>query len=165
MNRTVVILVVVILVIIGIAYFTSSKGTPNTVVNPSTTPTADAQMNESASPSASAGKTAMPAATAVSKPASQQYQADLVKYAGRIFQFNAACQSNPNSVTIKNGQAVMLDNRSGDARTIAVDSVKYYLAGYGWRVITLSKPVASLPHTSLIDCGASQNVAKVNIQK
>ena len=85
------------------------------------------------------------------------------KYGDKRIQFDMYCQANPVNSTYKNGTAIMLDNRSGDARTIAVNGVHYVLGGYGWKILTLSSKV--LPATWAVDCGSARNVSKILIQK
>ncbi|HYU64759.1 MAG TPA: hypothetical protein VEK36_00615 [Candidatus Paceibacterota bacterium] len=88
---------------------------------------------------------------------------DAVKlYVNSRIQFDAYCQGVPSSLSLKSGSKVMLDNRSGDARTIKVDGRSYYLAGYGFQIITLSSN--TLPYTVKIDCGSAINVAQVLLQ-
>jgi|SRR3989344_7573471 len=84
------------------------------------------------------------------------------KYNGKRIQFDKYCQANPSNVTFKNGTSIMLDNRSGDARIVSVGGVKYSLAGYGYKVITLSS--TSLPKELLLSCGSSGNVGKILLQ-
>jgi len=57
----------------------------------------------------------------------------------------------------------MFDNRSGDARYIKVGDQVYQLAGYGYKILTLTSPV--LPKTLLLDCGSAVNVGQILLQK
>lgn len=91
------------------------------------------------------------------------YGAAVTQYEGRRIQFGQYCNAIPTSVTYKNGTSIMLDNRSGEARHVKVGPTAYNLAGYGWRVITLTSK--SLPSTLLLDCGASRNVGTILLQK
>jgi hypothetical protein len=89
---------------------------------------------------------------------------DLVKkYEGRRIQFDINCQAIPNNITYKNGTEVMFDNRSGDARIITVGGVQHQLAGYGYKILTLTS--SSLPKNLLISCGAAVNVGQILLQK
>lgn len=65
-------------------------------------------------------------------------------------------------MSIKNGTSIMLDNRSGDARTFAVGGVFYSIAGYGWKVVTPSSK--TLPATMYLDCGSARNVGTIMLQ-
>ncbi len=91
------------------------------------------------------------------------YTQAVKEYQGRIVQFDAMCQAHPNNFTVKNGTAVMFDNRSGDGRWFSLNNFGYYLKGYGFTVITLSS--RKLPLTVVVDCGSAQNVAQILIQK
>lgn len=93
----------------------------------------------------------------------KSYSDAIKRYEGNRFQFDQYCQTDPNSSSYKNGATVMLDNRSGDARTISIGGVKYNLAGYGWRIVTLSS--SKLPTTLYINCGTAVNVAKIQLYK
>ena len=85
------------------------------------------------------------------------------KYAGARIQFDQYCQAVPSSTSYKNGTAVMFDNRSGDARQIALNGTVYSLGGYGFKVIVLTS--AQLPREIKIDCGAARNVGTILLQK
>jgi hypothetical protein len=153
-NTTIIGIVVVIAILIIILVV---GGRPNSDVAQNT-----ASVSPSASASSSPTSSAKPAGTTVA-PSNLSYSDAIKKYAGTRIQFDQYCQASPNQITIKKGTSIMLDNRSGDARTISVGSVKYVMAGYGFRIVT---PTASvLPATLLIDCGSAQNVGKVIIQK
>ena len=96
-------------------------------------------------------------------PATLTYTQAVEQYAGKRIQFNQYCQGVPNYVTYQNGTNIMLDNRSGDARTIKVGATAYSLAGYGFRIVTLSS--ATLPATLLLSCGSAVNVGQILLQK
>lgn len=66
-------------------------------------------------------------------------------------------------MTIKSGTSIMLDNRSGDARTIKVGDQTFQFSGYGYRILTLSSPV--LPKTLMLSCGSAVNVGQILLQK
>ena len=88
---------------------------------------------------------------------------NLVKtYTNKRIQFDINCQAIPNNVTYKSGTTIMLDNRSGDARTISVGSTKYQLAGYGYAIITLYSK--TLPKDLYLNCGSAVNVGKILLQ-
>jgi hypothetical protein len=122
------------------------------------------KVNASATPKASVKATPKPGVTSIPVPPSNPAYGDAIKtYASTRIQLNAQCQASPSALTIKNGQSIMIDNRSGDARWFAVNGTGYYIAGYGFRILPLSSN--SLPATFTIDCGAAQNVARVTVQK
>jgi hypothetical protein len=95
----------------------------------------------------------------------QSYADALKTYENRRIQFDQYCQAIPTSLVFKNGVTLMLDNRSGDARTVKVGPTAYYLSGYGWKIVTLSVPSSTLPATLAIDCGSARNVSKILLQK
>jgi len=66
-------------------------------------------------------------------------------------------------VTYKAGTQVMFDNRSAVARAINFNGHIYNIAADGFAIITMT--AAKYPATVLVDCGKSQNVATVLIQK
>lgn len=81
---------------------------------------------------------------------------------GTRFQFDQYCQAIPKESSVKNGSTIMLDNRSGDARTISVGGVAYNLAGYGWRIVRASAP--TVPTKIYFNCGSAVNVGTINLQ-
>lgn len=88
----------------------------------------------------------------------------LVKeYNERRIQFDVNCQAVPTETTFKNGTSVMFDNRSGDARAIKVGTTTFTLAGYGYRIMTLTS--GTLPATLSLGCGSAVNVGKVTLQR
>lgn len=95
---------------------------------------------------------------------SAAYSAAVKQYEGRRVQFDMYCQAIPTSLSFKNGTSIMLDNRSGDARTVTIGGTAYYLSGYGWKVITLWKSSSQLPATLSINCGGAVNVSSILLQ-
>jgi hypothetical protein len=91
------------------------------------------------------------------------YDDALIKYANKRIQFDGNCQAFPNTVTYKAGTSIMIDNRSGEARTINI-GVDYSVKAYGFKFITLPN-VDLQSKTILIDCDKSQNVATILVQK
>lgn len=146
----VVVLIVAVVVILVVVGGRSDNGDGIPTASPSESAMVSASPQTSANPHASVAPTL-------------SYEEASKKYAGTRIQFDARCQAIPNYITIKKGTAIMLDNRSGDARTVSVGTVKYSLAGYGFRIVTPSS--ATLPATLLIDCGSAQNVGQILIQK
>ena len=152
-NKTLIVVVVVVAIMVIIAVV---GGRSNPFATP--TPTPSGAATNSVSPKA---MTTPRISSSGSMP--QSYEDAVKKYAGTRIQFDARCQAIPNQITIKTGASIMLDNRSGDARTISLGSVKYAMGGYGFRIITpYSK---TLPATQIIDCGSAQNVGQVFIQR
>lgn len=87
------------------------------------------------------------------------YTQAVEKYKGKIIQFTADCQASPDRQVFKQGTSIMLDNRASKALTVKVGST-YTLGKYAFRIITLNST-----GTFLVDCGTSQNVATVIVQK
>ncbi|MEK7506554.1 MAG: hypothetical protein AAB566_00670 [Patescibacteria group bacterium] len=123
---------------------------------------------ESISPSPSdtpVGTAAKKTATKVATPGptpSQPYSQLVKEYEGRRIQFDDRCQAIPKDPTYKNGTAIMLDNRSAQVRVVTVGGVQYSLAGYGYRLLSLSSP--SLPKELSISCGLVLNVGRILLQ-
>ena len=146
----VVIAVAVVIIVIALA-----KGPQS--YQPGVTPT------PSGSPSASANATPRPSAGSTTVSAAPGTYGDAVAaYANRRIQFDQYCQAVPNSLSIKKGLAIMLDNRSGDSRTFAIGGVFFTLPGYGWKIYI--PPVTATPATLHIDCGSARNVGTLIVQ-
>ncbi len=133
------------------------------VSDESSAPTASPEASASVSATPVASATPTPRSGATTAPKTLTYQEALNKYSGTRIQFDARCQAIPNQLVVKTGTAVMLDNRSGDARSFSVGTVKYTLPGYGFRIITASS--TTFPKTLVIDCGSAQNVGQILIQR
>ncbi|MDP2647879.1 MAG: hypothetical protein Q8P35_01395 [Candidatus Yanofskybacteria bacterium] len=140
---------IVAVVALAVVWGLQARDTGYYVLSP--TPTATQRASQG-------GATATPIAQTIS------YDAAVQQYANSRIQFDQYCQGNPSNMSLKSGNKIMLDNRSGDARTIKVDGTAYSLAGYGYQIITLSKPSSALPYTIKIDCGTAVNVAQVLLQ-
>jgi len=138
-------LIVISLVVAGVLVYSSSEES-------------QPQVTETPQPSPTRSKAAN-----VSTPNAQDYTKLVKEYEGYRIQFDASCQAIPKNVTYKNGAKILLDNRSGDARYVTVGGISYYLAGYGYKVITLNSK--ELPKTLLINCGAAVNVGQILLQK
>ncbi len=97
------------------------------------------------------------------KTNSPSYATALTKYGTNRIQIQQNCQAVPNNVTYKNGTTVMLDNRASIAHTLKIDSKVITIPAYDFTTFTFS--YTNLPHTILMDCDKSQNVATILIQK
>jgi len=115
----------------------------------------------SASPSVSAVTSQKPIVTA-KLPAS--YSEAIKQYEGKRIQFDTACQASPTKMVLKAGTTIMLDNRSSVKRIISIGATKYTVIAWGYYIMT-PRGTGALPQTILVDCGASQNVATLLIQK
>lgn len=97
------------------------------------------------------------------KAGTTAYTKAVQTYANVRFQFDQYCQAIPQSMSVKSGRTIMLDNRSGDARVIKVGPNSYSLAGYGWRLVTVSS--TTLPKTLYLNCGSAVNVGTLILNK
>lgn len=141
--------VAVVIVIIAIA-MRSNKGS-------------ESEYGTSSSPTTSA--TSLVTISPVATPKlTLSYTNALKLYEGKRIQFDTMCQANPNRMVLKSGAKIMLDNRSATPRTIALGGTKYTLAAWGYLIVT-PRVTKALPETILVDCGTSQNVATLIIEK
>jgi hypothetical protein len=150
--------IVLVFILVGWWVFIRNNSAEDAIVTSSPTP------SQSVSPSPSASLAAIPTSGVGSRPGGvmpKTYQDALDRYAGARFQFDALCQTEPNASSYKNGATIMLDNRSGDARTISIGGAPYNLPGYGWRIVMLSS--SKLPTTIFLNCGAAKNVAQIQL--
>ncbi|MFA5777919.1 MAG: hypothetical protein WC870_00285 [Candidatus Paceibacterota bacterium] len=143
-------LAVILVIVVGLILWSMLKSTPAS---------APATIDED-----STTKTDTPSGdTNTNSPAvSISYTNALVKYKDARLQFDNACQASPDKMTFKNNSYMMIDNRASVSRSIKIGSV-YSVGAYGFKIIKLSS--ATLPATWYVDCGKSQNVATILIQK
>jgi hypothetical protein len=83
-------------------------------------------------------------------------------YADRRIQFNDQCAMIPNPAMLRNGKELMLDNRSAQSRSVTIAGTGYYLSGYGFKIITLSR--SNLPATLNVNCGTGVNTGSIFLQ-
>lgn len=86
----------------------------------------------------------------------------VVKYADRRIQLDKACQAHPNNVTYKNGTSIMIDNRSPQSVKVRLGGT-FTVSPYSFKIVKLGG--TTFPTTYLLDCGISQNVATILVQK
>lgn len=99
------------------------------------------------------------AAPAAKPPVKLAYAEAVKRYGAQRIQFNAQCQATPTSSTFKSGLEIMLDNRADVERSIVFSGKAYKIPAYDYAVVTLTT------HGIIyIDCGTSQNVAKLTVQ-
>ncbi|MEK7125061.1 MAG: hypothetical protein AAB864_01560 [Patescibacteria group bacterium] len=158
MSQRVVLLLVVVVALGLVVWGTQSDRSDLADTSPS--PSGAAYV----SPSPGTGSPTKPKATPSVSAAPLSYSQALQQHTGRLMQFDAYCQVRPSTqIVVKNGQTVMFDNRSGDARWFSLNGVGYQIAGYGYRILPMTSK--SLPETVVVDCGAAQNVAKIIVQQ
>src|SRR5271168_2831318 len=95
------------------------------------------------------------------------YANALKLYVNKRIQFSspsgiaALCQADPNMVTFRSGTSFMLDNRMDRTASIHFSSgIIYTLPPYSFEIVTLNAI-----QTYQVDCGTSQNVVTVMIEK
>lgn len=120
------------------------------------------RLNSTTTASPSITPTTVRAGTKATTPKPKSYSQLVQEYADRRIQFDERCQATPENITYKNGTTVMLDNRSSQSRVVTIGGVKYSLAGYGYKLVTLNNP--QLPKELLISCGAGVNVGRILLQ-
>lgn len=144
---------VVVVVLLAIFFFSTRRSGQEPAPTPTASPAAGAPAGTQTGTPKTAGTAEQPKYTELIK-----------QYTGRHIQFDQFCQANPNNVTYKNGVTLLFDNRSGDARTIKIDGVAYSFAGFGYRLVTLSKSAGALPYTVWLDCGSAVRVGQILLQ-
>ena len=144
---------VVLILALALAALILMNGRDQLVVQPTTSSTPTPVVSKPAAKKTPASGTA---------EQTQAYSEVVKQYVGRHIQFDANCQAIPTQTTFKNGAAVLLDNRSGDARTIKIGDVSYSFPGYGYKILTLSS--STLPKTLNLNCGSAVNVGSILLQ-
>lgn len=115
---------------------------------------------------AEGGASPTPTAAAVRRPTPTPklaYDAAVREYEGRRIQLDTECSAIPSRATYKNGTTLMLDNRSGQARTVLFNLVQYTIPAYDYLVV--SAVASTTPAVTYLDCGQKQNVAQITIQQ
>jgi len=155
MNKTLWILIIVLLAIGGYYWTKSGDSTDDlgSVTKTTTSP--------SASPAKSSGG-AKTTTTVTPTVSPKTYTQLVAEYKDRRVQFNADCQATPSSFVLKNNTSILLDNRANIARTLTVDGKAYSLVAYGYQIVNLSSP--SVPKTVNISCGSSVNVSSILLE-
>lgn len=157
-NKTWVWVLVAILLIVGILMVTGAKKNGDmTGVNlensGQTTDMDDTNMGEDTNADGVNESDAASAERALT------YSQALKQYQGKTVQFDATCQANPDRQVFKTGTSIMLDNRSNVSRSVKLGST-YTLGAYGFRIVKLNTL-----GTFNVDCGTSQNVATITVEK
>jgi hypothetical protein len=84
----------------------------------------------------------------------------MIKYKGRMIQFNKECAVITNKQGFKQGTDILLDNRDNTPVKIVIGSRTFNLPGYGYKVIDLPT-IGSFQ----LDCNKRLNVVTVTVQK
>lgn len=119
--------------------------------------------SSSVTPAGTSTRSTVPAGYTAGSAALRTYTDLVAQYEGRRIQFDINCQAVPGQLTFKNGTKIMIDNRSGDPRSVKIGNQQYNLKGYGYQIITLSS--SSLPSTLMINCGAAVNSGQILLQR
>ena len=144
-NTLVWVVVIVVLVVGGYFLMRSNKDTQEVVV-------AEPESVEDTSEGSATSPTNSPL----------KYADALALYADRRIQLYTVCQAHPSNVTYKVGTTIMVDNRSPQTAKVRLAGT-FSIKPYGFKIVKLSS--TTLPSTLYVDCGTSQNVATILIQK
>lgn len=125
-----------------------------------TTPASNTQPVVNAAPADNANQNSAPSNSAAKK---LSYTDAVAKYGSNRIQFDATCQAHPNAMVVKNGTVLMLDNRSQTSQKIVFNGKTYTISALDYTTVTASS--TTFPKEVLVDCGTSQNVARITIQK
>ncbi len=156
-NKTLWTVIIIAVVVIGLYSVMQGPSSNNTGAvditgNPSTSPTATAVAPVYHKKSTS------PAPVVDTRTYSQLVAA----FDGKRIQFDLGCQASPQSMSLKNGTMIMLDNRAPQPRTITIGNVSYSVPASGFKLVTLNSP--SLPSTQSISCNGTTNVSTILLQ-
>jgi hypothetical protein len=124
--------------------------------------TSDSSGNQPAGEVESKEDTSAGSQNSSSTGSSMNYTQAVAAYGDRRIQLDTDCQAHPNSVTYKNGTSIMIDNRSARSARVRHGGA-FTISPYSFKIVKLTSD--KLPATYLVDCGASQNVATVLVQK
>ena len=149
------VLVILLAVVVFMVMKNQSAKTNSTAYNTETT--------TSQTPTEDSAMTKDTPVTPAAKSNNISYNDALKKYGTNRIQIQQSCQAVPNNVVYKNGTTIMLDNRASITHVIKIDSKTYTIKAYDYTTVKLSS--STLPHTVLMDCDKSQNVATILIQK
>ncbi len=118
--------------------------------------------NISSEQATSAGNTSTGSINVTNPTVPLSYAQTLQQYKSARIQLDQNCQATPNNVTHKNNTFIMIDNRASVARVVKIGSV-FTVDAWGFKIVKLSS--VTLPATWYVNCGSSQNVATILIQK
>ena len=142
---------IIVLALVGYGLWTYSDNpnlfTGNTQINPVQETMEDTDTKN----------TGVPAGTSA-----PDYGQALLQYKDARIQLDQNCKANPTNLTFKNNTSVMIDNRANISRVVKVGST-FTIPAYGFEIVKLTS--SSLPDTWYVDCGTSQNVATILIQR
>ena len=154
-------IIIVVVIIIGVVIWVSNS---NTAVQSPVATSTDMQATTSSS---TADVTVEGTEIGLSTgQAAVAYTAALKTYTNKRIQFSNSmyakeCQASPSAVTFASGVKFMLDNRMGKTLNLHfTNGLTYSMPAYSFEIISLQTPA-----TYKVDCGATQNVVTIQIQK
>ena len=150
--------VIVLIIVIGLAMSNNKETMEEVVVTPVDTTVVPDNTNNPVTPPVS-GIDPEREGTSVGSGAGT-YANLMLKYKGRMVQFNKECAVVTNKVGFKQGTDILLDNRDNTAVKIVIGSRTFNLPGYGYKVIDLPT-IGSFQ----LDCNKRLNVVTVTVQK
>jgi hypothetical protein len=150
-------IVVVVLIVVGLL-LSNKKSSTDDMVTP--TPV-DTTTPDTTTPAPTPKPTGIdPEREGISTSNAGIYANLMLKYKGRMVQFNKECAVITNKVTFKQGTDILLDNRDDAAVKIVIGSRTFNLPAYGYKVIDLPT-IGSYQ----LDCNKRFNVVTVTVQK
>ncbi len=150
-------IIVVVLIIIGLVL--SNKKSADDMVTPTPVDTTVPDTTTVTPPTTGTGIDPEREGTSVGSGAGT-YANLMLKYKGKMVQFNKECAVITNRVTFKQGTDILLDNRDDTAAKIVIGSRTFNLPAYGYKVIDLPT-IGSYQ----LDCNKRLNVVTVSVQK
>ena len=150
-------IVVVVLIVVGLLLSNKKSDTGDIVPTPVDTTNPDTA-TPATTPTTTTGID--PEREGISKSNAGIYANLMLKYKGKMVQFNKECAVITNKVTFKQGTDILLDNRDDTAAKIVIGSRTFNLPAYGYKVIDLPT-IGSYQ----LDCNKRLNVVTVSVQK
>ncbi len=154
-------IVIVVLIIIALVIWASNSKTADQ------SPTATSTDLQATTSTSTADVEVQGAETGLSTGQSAVAYTDALKtYANKRIQFSNSmyakeCQASPSAVTFASGVKFMIDNRMAKTLNLHfINGLTYSLPAYSFEIISLQTPA-----TYKVDCGSTQNVVTIQIQK
>jgi len=142
-----------VIIVIILAFI--ARGLGHKKASPLEVPTLPVQ--EQATPVVKKTPTTRPTASVVD---TRGYSELIIAYKDRMLQFGPSCQVVRSTQTYKQGEKMLLDNRTASSLIIKLGSNTYTLPAYGYEVVTLDTD-----GKFMVDCNDQQNVATILVQK
>jgi len=152
MNKLWIGIIAVVVIVVGVWWFNGGSSSVSLLPGSSASPSVSATKTPGV-----ANRTPTPTVTS-----NLSYSQLVAQYGSNRIQFNSSCQASPNSMVLKNGTGILLDNRSNTTQVISLNGATYTLIPYGYRVVTLTS--SSLPRDIGISCNNTANASLVKLQ-